>query len=47
MTHAGHQLDVPLDLPSRYPDKLIDEFPWETEPQRSPGIRGTSNTRQI
>src|SRR5438874_9760645 len=37
MTTQGPQLDGPLENALRYPAKLIEEFPWETE---LPGVLG-------
>jgi aldehyde dehydrogenase (NAD+) len=45
VTH-GPQLDGPLEGALRYPAKLIDEFPWETELPDA-DFRGTINTRRI
>jgi aldehyde dehydrogenase (NAD+) len=43
----GPQLDMPLEGSLRYPAKLVDEFPWETELPDAADRRGTLNVRRI
>jgi aldehyde dehydrogenase (NAD+) len=47
MTTHGPQLDGPLDGALRYPAKLIDEFPWETDMPDGPGQMGEPCRRRI
>ena len=47
MITAGPQLDVPLEHALRYPAKLIDEFPWETELPDQVDMQGALNVRRI
>ncbi|HMC40693.1 MAG TPA: aldehyde dehydrogenase family protein, partial [Acidimicrobiales bacterium] len=47
MSTMGPQLDGPLAGALRYPAKLIDEFPWETELPDGPDMRGNPNVRRI
>ncbi|HEV7760554.1 MAG TPA: aldehyde dehydrogenase family protein [Acidimicrobiales bacterium] len=47
MITNGPQLDGPLDGALRYPAKLIDEFPWETELADGPDPMGRSNVRRV
>src|SRR6266568_3240751 len=47
MTTQGPQLDGPLDGALKYPAKLIEEFPWETELPDGPGQTGEPNRRRI
>ncbi len=43
----GPQLDVPLEGALRYPAKLIDEYPWETDLGEAVGMAGTLDARRI
>jgi len=47
MTTQGPQLDQPMENAIRYPAKLIDEFPWETELADAPGQSGEPDKRRI
>src|SRR5437763_11838517 len=47
MTTQGPQLDGPMENALRYPAKLIEEFPWETEMPDGPGQTGEPNRRRI
>src|SRR5438477_8893680 len=47
MTTRGPQLDGPMENALRYPAKLIEEFPWETEMPDGPGQQGEPNRRRI
>jgi aldehyde dehydrogenase (NAD+) len=47
MTTQGPQLDGPIENAIRYPAKLIEEFPWETEMPDGPGQQGEPNRRRI
>jgi aldehyde dehydrogenase (NAD+) len=47
MITQGPQLDGPLEGALRYPAKLIDEFPWETDLPDAPDMMGAVNHRQI
>src|SRR5438067_5962962 len=47
MTTQGPQLDGPLDGALKYPAKLIEEFPWETELPDAPGQTGEPDHRRI
>ena len=47
MVTQGPQLDGPLDWALRYPAKLIDEFPWETELPDAAGPMGDANVRRV
>jgi aldehyde dehydrogenase (NAD+) len=47
MSTHSHQLDVPLEGALRYPTKLIEEFPWETEMPDAAGPTGEPNHRRI
>src|SRR6185312_12163300 len=40
MITQGPQLDGPLEGALRYPAKLIDEFPWETDLPDAPDMMG-------
>src|SRR5262245_11375193 len=46
MVTRGPQLDDPLENAIRYPAKLIDEFPWESNLPNAERM-GTLNTRQV
>jgi aldehyde dehydrogenase (NAD+) len=43
----GPQLDVPMTGALRYPAKLIDEYPWETDLGEAVGMAGTLDARRI
>jgi aldehyde dehydrogenase (NAD+) len=47
MVTQGPQLDGPLESAVRYPAKLIDEFPWETEVPDAAGPMGDLNVRRV
>src|SRR5438552_4716116 len=47
MTTQGPQLDGPMENALRYPAKLIEEFPWETEMPDAPGQTGEPDHRWI
>src|SRR5438132_13415653 len=47
MITQGPQLDQPMENALRYPAKLIEEFPWETELPDGPGQTGEPNRRRI
>jgi aldehyde dehydrogenase (NAD+) len=46
VTH-GPQLDAPLASALSYPAKLIEEFPWETDPGEAVGLTGTLDARRV
>src|SRR5438445_3248622 len=47
MITQGPQLDQPMENAIRYPAKLIEEFPWETELPDAPGQTGEPDRRRI
>lgn len=47
MSTLGPQLDAPLDGALRYPVKLIDEFPWETDLGDATDMMGSMSTRMV